>query len=292
MLEPWRTRILGAWTESARMVATAAQTVIDVARGLLDTVWGASTDTEHSAQSTDDRKTSAAGSPPGRPHRSSALALEVDATAGDSAVERPAGRRATGAPLAGNVSEAAVSPPLPRPPDHDRLVALSRDPESAFVFWEVQSSTRERVLAAMELPVGALARDRLQARVVSAEDRPDLAGRSLPSQDLPPGAESRYVEGLPPGAEIEITIGLAWRDRFAPLAPSARVRTPAPFVSKNEDVHWRMLGGGKVSAEAPSPLGPPGVTRVDCGSRGDFWFGGFPAGGLPPGSATGHPERR
>lgn len=155
------------------------------------------------------------------------------------------------------------SPALPEDLQRDRLVAVERDPDTLFAWWDVTRETRDRARSELGLdgirPGGAL---RSVLRVT-------VDGGSAREIDLPAFASSAYVERPGDRTSVEITLGLARDGRFARLA--------GPFVV----------------AARPVPVGRPGPTwrAVGTASGESAFPGQAMADGASPGSEPSPEER-
>jgi hypothetical protein len=145
------------------------------------------------------------------------------------------------------------APPLPADVDRDRLVAVERDPGTLFAFWDLRAETRARARAEIGGETSAPGDDpRTVLRVV-------VDGGAPRDLEFEPYATSGYVERPGDHVAVEVTLGLARRDRFARLAGPFFV--PArPIGSASAPVEWRRVHGGS----------PDGARAAEPGDRGSL----------------------
>jgi hypothetical protein len=156
----------------------------------------------------------------------------------------------------------ATVPPIPPPPlprdaadlprayGVDRIGLLARDPWWVFAYWELTPTTRIAALRALGSD-GEGAREVLRIHDVTfITFTGDNAWQSI-DVELPPGAQSWYVNVAHPAAAYCAEIGLRTAGgRFVALARSNTVHTPPASPSTDASVRWARVGEGRAN-EAP-----------------------------------------
>ena len=132
-----------------------------------------------------------------------------------------------------------ASPPLPRGAAEDRLVVMVRTPETAFAFWDLTPASLEQMRMGID---GRPARLALRVRV--DEERGD-GDRPVRVVLLPPGADSLYLTDLPERSLLDVSLGIACRDRFVELASCRTVRTPPRRPRPAAQACWRDHATGR-----------------------------------------------
>ncbi len=144
---------------------------------------------------------------------------------------------------------ALVEPPLPDRYEVDEIVAISVDPRTVYLYWEVRATTLARARA--RRPDGALA-----VRVVSVVAT--WEGPVVDTRDLRVDAlyGDRFLNNVQPGSNVRVSIG--WLDGgFEPFAVGSEVTTPraVPVESVAQEVaRW----------EAEPVVAPFQSRRVDA----------------------------
>jgi hypothetical protein len=133
---------------------------------------------------------------------------------------------------------------LPRAYGEDRIALMVRDPWWLFAYWELTPTTRVAALRALGAD-GEGAREVLRVHDVTLITfTGDNAWQSI-DVELPPGADSWYVNVSRPAAAYCAEIGLRMASgRFVALARSNTASTPAASPSGDTTVRWARLGEG------------------------------------------------
>ncbi|MFM7141176.1 MAG: hypothetical protein ACKO2K_04575 [Alphaproteobacteria bacterium] len=179
-------------------------------------------------------------------------------------------------------------PPLPAPEDRDRLVAVERDPETLFAWWDVSAESRDRARAEIERdgePGGEEPGLVLRVAFDGAPPR-ELA--------LPAFATGGYVERAGEDVGVEIELGLSRGGRFARLAGPFSVAA-RPVGPRDARPTWRRVGSlapGAAPADdvppapSPSPEQSEALAELSSGLPADG-SSAWP-GGRKRGPRTGH----
>lgn len=191
---------------------------------------------------------------------------------GDTGRDRPA--TIDVAPAARLPAAPAAPTKPPGPPAHaratesavryrgSRVVAVARDPETVFAWWEVDPDARERaareLVADEETESGSgTATEVLSIAAVAGDGSVDR--REIP---VPPGSSSRWAPLAQGTRRVEITLQLAAGARRSLLAGPALVRLPSTGISPDTSVRWRDLGGAPAATAGLHIPSPAEVERV------------------------------
>ena len=141
---------------------------------------------------------------------------------------------------------------LPRAYGRDRIVLLSRDPWTAFAYWEVTPTSRVQALRALGSEAEG-AREVLRVYDVTfLTFTGDNAWLSF-DVDLPGGADHWCLNVGRPGASFCAEVGLRTPGgRFLPLARSNTIATPRAAPSPDTTVRWVNIGSGAPVEPAPA----------------------------------------
>lgn len=136
-----------------------------------------------------------------------------------------------------------------------RVVAVARDPETVFAWWEVDPETRVR--AARDLGVHGDSTSDTGTATELLSIATAAADGSVERQEMPvpAGASSRWVPVARGARRIEITLEIAAGAHRLPLAGPAVVRLPSSGISPDTSVRWRRAGappGSTVGLPVPS----------------------------------------
>jgi len=145
---------------------------------------------------------------------------------------------------------------LPGHYDLDRLVAVPRDPDWLFAYWETRDATRRRLEARLAGQGGAPpTKHGLRIAILGAggADTETLNW----TVELPPGATSRYVEIGRPSARLRVSYGIVVGAgaAFVPLLPPVEVNMPSRELAPEIDARWAQLGDHGLAPE-PAPEQP------------------------------------
>ena len=133
---------------------------------------------------------------------------------------------------------------LPRSYGEDTIVLLPRDPWWLFAYWEVTPSTRVQALRVLGGEAEGASEVLRVYDVTFITFTGHNAWRSW-DVELPPGAESWYLNVGRPATSFCVEIGLRTPSgRFLPLARSNVVTTPRAAPSSDMTVRWAELGRG------------------------------------------------
>ncbi|UQA59632.1 DUF4912 domain-containing protein [Polyangium aurulentum] len=191
------------------------------------------------------------------------VAVPVPVTSADAPVEPAPVVPAAGAeaetiePLAEpSVEEEIEDLPLPERYNVDEIVAVSVDPTTVYLYWEVRPTSMARARA--HRPEGALV-----VRMISVT--PSWQGPLVDQRDLRVDAlyGDVYVRNLRPGSNVRVTVGWLASGELDPFAIGAEVATPraslAPDVA-HEVARWTPeppAAPAHVHAEAPAHAAAP-----------------------------------
>lgn len=141
---------------------------------------------------------------------------------------------------------------VPRSYGVDRLVLLPRDPWSLFAYWELTPTTRLAALRAL----GAEAREACEVLRIHDVTFLTFAGDNAwhtVDVELPPGAESWYVQVWQPAASYCAEIGLRTASgRIVPLLRSNTITAPRAAPAADTTVGWMDLGSVPPRAAEPA----------------------------------------
>lgn len=129
---------------------------------------------------------------------------------------------------------------IPTQYGRDRIVLMARDPQCLFTYWEVMTTTRARLEREGGRPWELLRRV-LRLYDVTGGGEPSAPCRA--DMDLPPLADSWYLESVEPEREFVVECGVVAADgTFHRLARSNRVRTPQRGPSAQTAGHpaWQI----------------------------------------------------
>jgi hypothetical protein len=155
--------------------------------------------------------------------------------------------------------------PIPAHYHEDRLVALVRDPEWIFVYWELEGSGCQKL--ADRFGAEFLRRNRWVVRVAT------LAEGGFYDVQVEPAAKNWYLQVRPDG-RYQFEIGVLTPDgRFFLLARSEEVRTPTLEIGESAEGAWvvpdaefetiiQAMGGRAALRPGASPVGAPGARAV------------------------------
>ncbi|WP_041313663.1 DUF4912 domain-containing protein [Heliomicrobium modesticaldum] len=127
---------------------------------------------------------------------------------------------------------------LPERYGEDYIGVLVRDPYHIFIYWELTENMRKRVLHNWGLGEDTPCRLRIER-----ED----GGRweTVYVAELPPGAESWYVNGVTPGEVYRAQIGLnASEGQFVVILASAAIHLPPAGPAKRLPGRALAISGG------------------------------------------------
>jgi hypothetical protein len=142
--------------------------------------------------------------------------------------------------------------PLPERYNVDEIVAVSVDPTTVYVYWEVRPTSMARARAYR--PEGALI-----VRMISVT--PSWEGPFVDQRDLAIDAlyGDAYVRNLRPGSNVRVTVGWLSSGELEPFAIGAEVATPraslAPDVA-HEVARWTPEPPA-APADVPAPAAEP-----------------------------------
>ena len=194
--------------------------------------------------------------PPPEPEDEADPAHEDEDARGEAAREAPASasqreappswaRARAAAPSAQEASSFLDDDPLPIRYDVDECVAISVDPVSLYVYWEVRQQTVAHT--ARLHPYGKLCL-RLVV-VIPSWDGPSSLTRDF---DVDSPFAKRVVRDLPAGAVVRAAIGWREGESFLPLAHAPAIETPegVPYpVAAESFVRWTPRGLAPVSTD-------------------------------------------
>lgn len=148
--------------------------------------------------------------------------------------------------------------PLPDRYNVDEIVAVSVDPTTVYLYWEVRPTSMARARA--HRPEGVLV-----VRMISVT--PSWEGPLVDQRDLPIDAlyGDAYVRNLKPGSNVRVTVGWLAAGELEPFAIGAEVTTPraslAPEVAQ-EVARWTPeppahgpAPAAHHAGEGPAPMG-------------------------------------
>jgi hypothetical protein len=149
--------------------------------------------------------------------------------------------------------------PLPPRYDVDECVAISVDPTTLYVYWEIRALTLEYVRATR--PGGGIA-----LRVVVIVPTWDGPRSSTRDHDVDALLGDFFVRDLPAGCVVRAAIGYRAGEVFVPIAHSSALETPpdSPSLLVAETlVRWTPLGAQSiVRSEENVPAIERAVSRV------------------------------
>ena len=267
-------RVVETAVEIASSVAAAGQGVFQAALKLYrlaQEVAAPSGEGESRPGATSRPAPPSGSAPAGTRKASGAIALDSDAieprpTASNGAAADPS-HAPTVEPARGDRAWPAANsemPParassrldLPERYDLDRLVAVPRDPDWLFAYWETRDATRRRLearLAGQGAAPPTKHRLRIAILGVGGAEVETLSW----TVELPPGATSWYVEVGRPSARVRVSYGIVAGEAaaFVPLLPPVEVSMPSRELAPESDARWAQLGDHGL-ATGPAPEQP------------------------------------
>ena len=229
--------------------------------------------------------------PEGEPAEEPAPAPESTTVAEPEALVEPAPPEALPPPPP--LEPLPAMAPLPDTFGEDRLVVMARDPESAFLYWEL---TPNGVGRARDTLGAAAARAQLTLRIYRGEG-PESTHEDHPVQDW----VGRYTLQLErSGLRVAASIGFLADQVFVHVTQSAAVRLPRRAPG---DAPVRFIRRGPEPRSAPQPASTPSSLGVRHGSApasnpaatetgGSTGPGATPAAAGPAGSHHLFPQGR
>jgi hypothetical protein len=138
---------------------------------------------------------------------------------------------------------------LPWRYDVDECVAISVDPTTLFVYWEIREETLTHLRRSRQDGMVAL-----RVLVIT----PSWEGPRSATTDIDVGEPIAdwFVRSLPPGAIVRVAVGWRQRDVFVPIAHSSAIETPPDSPSP-------ML------AEAFLAFSPQGLARIGASTTAE-----------------------
>ncbi len=155
--------------------------------------------------------------------------------------------------------------PLPDRYNVDEIVAVSVDPTTIYLYWEVRPTSMARARA--HRPEGALV-----VRMISVT--PSWQGPLVDQRDLPIDAlyGDAYVRNLKPGSNVRVTVGWLASGDLEPFAIGAEVTTPraslAPEVAQ-QVARWTPEPPPAPAPPAPAFHAPSLPSAATAGPMGD-----------------------
>ena len=145
------------------------------------------------------------------------------------------------------------APPLPEDRGPERMVALERDPDTIFAWWETKAPRAvERINGRLAPVSGAPGLGRTGPVLrVAVEDAPVLEMR------LSEFATSAYIERPADGRALEITLGLAGDGCFVPVLGPVAVPARADATTPKGATRWRRVGDARATGSEPAPFPIP-----------------------------------
>ena len=158
---------------------------------------------------------------------------------------------ATEAPIEPEEPYREPLPPLPDALGYDRAALISRDPSSAYAYWEVTEASVQAARAQ------AKAEGELTLRVAyTTEPLGPERARLHSVRDW----VGRYIEDdLPEGANVRAEVGLSYEGRFTPIVTMPTVTLPrrSPAGGPIRFVNVRPSGQAPNAEPAPTPPQAP-----------------------------------
>jgi hypothetical protein len=168
------------------------------------------------------------------------------------------GRAASARPGPVEPSHMLDDAPLPPRYDVDECVAISVDPTTLYVYWEVRALTLDYVRATRPGGVVAL-------RIVVIVPTWDGPRSNARDHDVHQMLGDFFVRDLPAGCVVRAAIGYRVGDVFVPIAHSAALETPpgSPSLLVSESlVRWTTDGALPIARNERSENEVPAIERA------------------------------